>query len=60
MISMGKSMILKGIAENDEDVIKGLEAVTKEEVDDMIDKIFASDKIGICAVGKNAERVKFA
>ena len=60
MISMGKSMILKGVTEDDEEVIKGLESVTKENVDDMIDRIFGSDKMGICAVGKNAERVKFA
>lgn len=60
MISMGKSMILKNCAETSEEVLEGIESVEPDNIKRLVDKIFDFDRMGICAAGRNAERVKFA
>ncbi len=52
MQSIGKNLLLLDKVESQEDVIRKLEAVTKKDVDDIINYIFDFDKMTAVFVGK--------
>ena len=58
MMGMGASKLLLGEYKGIEEDIKGIEAVTKDSVYKMAEKLFDMDKLSFCAVG-NVEGVDF-
>lgn len=59
MMSMGKSQILLNKVNNPKDIIKKINNVTDDEIDNIIKGIFNTDKIAISVVGKNSENLSF-
>lgn len=55
MNSLGKSELLTGKVRTPDEVLKELDAITKEDVDAVIDQVFDLDKVCISVVGKNVE-----
>ncbi len=59
MMSMGKSQILLNRVNNPKDIINKINNVTNDEIDNIIEGIFDTDKIAISVVGKNSENLSF-
>ena len=54
MSSIGRSMLLRGRAVDPDDVVKMIEAVTKEDVERVVRRVF-SQPCAAAAVGRNAD-----
>lgn len=55
MSSVGRSMLLKGKILTPEEILKKVDEVNEDMVNELIDRIFDFDNLSLCIVGKNAE-----
>ena len=58
MMSIGRSMTLNNKLESSDDILKAIDNVDKNTVKKVIDKIFNLDKLGVCIVGRDVEKIK--
>ncbi|MGL4913286.1 MAG: insulinase family protein, partial [Romboutsia sp.] len=58
MMSIGKNMLLGKNVKTADEIIKLIDDVDKETIEIVIDKIFNLDKLGVCIVGKDVEKIK--
>jgi predicted Zn-dependent peptidase len=58
MMSIGRSMTLNNKVESSDDILKAIDNVDKDTVKRVIDKIFNLDKLGVCIVGRDVEKIK--
>ena len=58
MMSIGRSMTLNNKLESSDDILKAIDNVDKDTVKRVIDKIFNLDKLGVCIVGRDVEKIK--
>ena len=57
MSSIGRSKLLRGRAVDPQDVVRKIEAVTKEDVERIVQRIF-SEKCAASVVGRNIDNLK--
>jgi predicted Zn-dependent peptidase len=57
-MSIGRSMTLNNKLESSDDILKAIDNVDKDTVKRVIDKIFNLDKLGVCIVGRDVEKIK--
>ncbi|MDO5378537.1 MAG: pitrilysin family protein [Clostridia bacterium] len=57
MSSIGRSKLLRGVAIDPKDVVRKIEAVTKEDVERVVRKVF-SNPCAASAVGRNVEKLR--
>ena len=57
MSSIGRSKLLRGVAVDPQEVIRKIEAVTREDVERMVHKVFEND-YAASAVGRNVESLR--
>ncbi len=58
METIGKSMLITGKVETMEDVVNGLNSITMEDINRVIDEVVNINKMGVCVVGKNIDCVE--
>lgn len=58
MMSFGKAMLLNKKVRTADEILKCIDDVTIETVNKVIDKVFNTDKLGICIVGRDVENIK--
>lgn len=58
MMSFGKAMLLNKKVRTADEILKCIDDVTIETVNKVIDKVFNTDKLGICIVGRDVEDIK--
>ncbi|MEG1311574.1 MAG: pitrilysin family protein [Romboutsia sp.] len=58
MMSFGKAMLLNKNVRTTDDILKCIDDVNSEIVKKVIDKVFNIDKLGICIVGRDVEKIK--
>ena len=58
MMAIGRSMTLNNKLESSDDILKAIDNVDKNTVKKVIDKIFNLDKLGVCIVGRDVEKIK--
>jgi len=58
MHSLGKSELLTGKVRTPDEVLKELESINKEQVDQIIDKVFDLNQVCISVVSKNVNEDK--
>ena len=58
MMSIGRAMTLNNKLESSDDILKAIDNVDKNTVKKVIDKIFNLDKLGVCIVGRDVEKIK--
>ncbi|WP_300280106.1 M16 family metallopeptidase [Peptacetobacter sp.] len=58
METIGKSMLITGKVETMEDVVNGLNSITMEDINRVIDEVVNINKMGVCVVGKNIDCIE--
>ena len=58
MMSIGKAMLLNKKVKTTDDILNCIDNVDKKTIESVIDKIFTLDKLGVCIVGKEVEKIK--
>lgn len=57
MMSIGKSMLLNKDVKSTDEILKSIDNITKETIEKVIDKIFNTDNLGVCIVGRDVENI---
>ncbi len=58
MMSIGRAMLINNKVETPEDILRSIEEVKKDTINNVIDKIFNTDKMGVCIVGRDAQKIQ--
>lgn len=58
METIGKSILITGKVETMEDVVNGLNSITMEDINRVIDEVVNINKMGVCVVGKNIDCIE--
>ena len=58
MMSIGKAMLLNKKVKTTDEILDCIDNVDKKTIESVIDKIFTLEKLGVCIVGREVEKIK--